>query len=112
MDIQPVNKGHILIVPKKHDALISKMKKKEIGELMRIANKVNNAIRKSKVKCEGVNFLLADGEAAGQEIFHVHLHVFPRFKNDGFSLKFPKGYKNKSKRKELEKIANEIRACF
>ena len=41
-----------------------------------------------QLRCEGVNFLLADGEAAGQEIFHVHLHVFPRHAGDGFELRF------------------------
>ncbi|HET7094011.1 MAG TPA: HIT family protein, partial [Thermomicrobiales bacterium] len=44
------------------------------------------ALRSSGVRCEGVDFFLADGEAAGQEIFHVHLHVFPRFPGDGVHL--------------------------
>ena len=46
--------------------------------------RVAAALRASDIQCEGVNFFLADGEAAGQEIFHAHLHVFPRFKGDGF----------------------------
>jgi len=60
------------------------------------------------VKCEGVNLVLADGEAAVQEVFHVHLHVIPRFKGDGFSIKFGRHYSLKPDRKELGRIASEI----
>ena len=108
MDIQPVNKGHILIIPKKHAELISEMDSENIGKMMVIGGKISSAVRKSKLKCEGINFLLADGEAAGQEVFHVHLHIIPRFKNDGFGFKFPKGYEDKPKRKELDKVAKKI----
>lgn len=85
------------------------MSEKSIGKMMIIGEKINKAIRESKIRCEGINFFLADGEAAGQEVFHVHLHVIPRFKNDGFGFKFPKGYKNKPERKEIEKTAKKIR---
>src|SRR5262249_857015 len=60
----------------------------------------------SGLKCEGVNFFLADGEAAGQEVFHVHLHVLPRFAGDGFGLRFGPHYANKPKRRELNEIAD------
>ena len=95
MDIQPVNKGHILIIPKKHTELISEMDPENIGKMMILGEKISTAVRKSKLKCEGINFLLADGEAAGQEVFHVHLHIIPRFKEDGFGFKFPEGYEDK-----------------
>ena len=108
MDIQPVNKGHILVIPKKHSELISGMDEKSIGNMMVIGAKINSAIRKSKIKCEGINFLLADGKAAGQLVFHVHLHVVPRFKNDGFGFKFPEGYEKKAERKELDELAKRI----
>jgi histidine triad (HIT) family protein len=61
------------------------------------------------VKCEGVNFFLADGEAAGQEVFHVHLHVFPRYSGDGFGLKLPADYHERPLREELNEIAQRIR---
>src|SRR3989338_11265141 len=108
MDIQPVNKVHILIIPKKHAELISEMDSENIGKMMVIGGKISSAVRKSKLKCEGINFLLADGEAAGQEVFHVHLNIIARFKNDGFGFKFPKGYEDKPKRKELDKVAKKI----
>ena len=76
---------------------------------MILAGKINSAIRKSKIRCEGINFLLADGQAAGQSVFHVHLHVVPRFKNDGFGFTFPKGYENKPDRNELGRLAKKIK---
>jgi len=112
MDIKPVNKGHVLIIPKKHSKLVSEMNKEALGKMMIVAEEINAALRKSKIKCEGVNFFLADGEAANQEVFHTHLHVIPRFKNDGFGFKFPKDYENKPERSELEKLAEEIKKNF
>ena len=108
MDIQPVNKGHILIIPKKHTELISEMDPENIGKMMILGEKISTAVRKSKLKCEGINFLLADGEAAGQEVFHVHLHIIPRFKEDGFGFKFPEGYEDKPEKNELDELAKKI----
>jgi histidine triad (HIT) family protein len=71
--------------------------------------RVAAALRTCGVRCEGVNLFLADGEAAGQEVFHVHLHVFPRFAGDGFGLKFSPKYFVLPLRSELDNIAREIR---
>jgi histidine triad (HIT) family protein len=61
--------------------------------------------------CEGVNFFLADGEAAMQEVLHVHLHVFPRFRGDGFGLKFsPEYYTRRPERTQLNEIAATLAA--
>jgi histidine triad (HIT) family protein len=110
MDIHPVNKGHILVIPKKHIELISELDEKTSGKMFVLAGKINSALRKSGVKTEGVNYFLADGEAAGQEVFHTHLHVFPRFKKDGFGLKFPEGYRvDLPERNELDILAESIR---
>lgn len=109
MDIKPVNQGHILIIPKRHSELVSQMKLKDLSKLIIIGEKINASIRRSNIKCEGINFFLADGEAAGQEVFHVHLHIIPRFKNDGFGFTFPKGYENKPTKKILDSIAKKIK---
>ncbi|WP_430378158.1 HIT family protein [Streptomyces sp. B1-3] len=50
------------------------------------AHQLGRALRRSGLRCEGVNLFLADGEAAFQEVFHVHLHVFPRFTGDPFRI--------------------------
>ncbi len=61
------------------------------------------------MRCEGVNLMLADGEAAFQEVLHVHLHVIPRFKGDGFGFKFNEGYHTLPERGEIEEVAVRIR---
>jgi len=109
MDIKPINKGHVLVIPKKHFELVSEMDKTDIGKMVVVAEEINSAIRKSEIKCTGINFFLADGETAGQEIPHVHLHIIPRFSGDGFGFKFPDNYENKPPREELESLAKKIK---
>ena len=74
--------------------------------------RVAAALRTCGVHCEGVNLFLADGEAAGQEIFHDHLHVFPRFIGDGFGLKFSANYFVLPSRADLDDIAKGIREAM
>jgi histidine triad (HIT) family protein len=111
MDIHPVNEGHILIIPKKHVELAIDIDDETSGKMFILAKKINTALRKSGVKLEGVNYFVADGEAAGQEVFHAHLHVFPRFKNDGFGLKLPEHYRKiLPERNTLDQLAEKIRS--
>jgi histidine triad (HIT) family protein len=112
LDIQPINLGHTLIIPKKHAELIAELEDELVGEIFKVAKKINIALRKSEVNCKGINFQLADGESAGQEVPHVHVHVIPRYKDDGFGLKFPLNYENKPSKEELENIAEKIRKSF
>ncbi|QQR83924.1 HIT family protein [Candidatus Peregrinibacteria bacterium] len=109
MDIQPVNPGHVLVIPKKHAESVAELDDETMGALNVVCKKVNQALRKSDLKVEGVNHFLADGEAAGQEVFHVHFHVFPRFANDGFGLKFKEDYANLPPRSELDAAAGKIK---
>ena len=110
LDIQPVNQGHVLIIPKQHRELIAELDNETLGKMIALANRINQAIRESDIKSEGINLFLADGEAAGQEVFHVHLHVIPRFKDDGFGFVFPDGYKNKPQREELDLISEKVQS--
>lgn len=109
MDIQPINPGHLFISPKKHIEFISELDEELGAHIFKVVMKLSNALRKSGLKCEGINIHLADREVAGQEIFHVHLHVIPRIRGDGFGLKFDKSYFELPERKELERAANMIR---
>ena len=77
--------------------------------MFEMAGRLASALYRSGVKCEGVNFHLADGEVAGQEIFHVHLHVYPRYAGDGVGLRMGPRYGAMPKREELEKLAAAIR---
>jgi len=110
VDLFPVNEGHLLIIPKYHAPSMKDVDVNTLQHIMALAAKMNEAIRASKYPCEGVNLLVADGEAAGQEVFHFHLHVFPRFKGDGFGFKYDKS-KNfiQSKRERMDEIAAELK---
>jgi histidine triad (HIT) family protein len=108
MDIQPINPGHALVVSRRHAPNLADLNEEEGAQIFRVAQRVAAALRKCGVRCEGVNFFLADGEAAGQEVFHVHLHVFPRYSGDGFGLKLPADYQDRPPREELNEIAQRI----
>src|SRR6266699_1012760 len=68
------------------DVVLADMDEETGMHLFRVTMRLGNAIRKSGVRCEGVNLFLADGEAAFQEVFHLHMHVFPRFEGDTFKI--------------------------
>ena len=108
MDIKPVNYGHVLIVPKKHIVYLAELDEDTGVELFKVTMKIAQAVRHSEVKCEAVNLFLADGEAAGQEEFHVHMHVIPRYEDDRFTLQID--YPPRPTREELDKIAERIRS--
>ena len=109
MDIQPVNPGHMLVVPNVHAATLADLDPEIGGHMFRVAQQVAQALRASEVKCEGVNFFLADGAAAMQDVPHVHLHVFPRYWGDGFGFTFAADYFVKPDRSELKRTAEAIR---
>jgi len=109
MDIRPVNAGHLLVVPIRHAAYLADLDANAAADLMRIGHSAAAALRASGLPCEGVNLFLADGEAAMQEVFHVHLHVIPRFRGDGFGLKFsPEYYTRRPERSQLDEIAGTL----
>lgn len=112
MDIQPINPGHLFISPKKHIESISELDEELGAHMFKIAIKMADALRKSGLKCEGINVFLADGETAGQEIPHIHLHVVPRIGGDGSGFKFSGRYFELPKRKELEQTASLIRKAL
>jgi diadenosine tetraphosphate (Ap4A) HIT family hydrolase len=111
MDIQPVTAGHLMVVPKRHAAELADLTETESDALLRVARRAAAALRRSGLRCEGVNLFLADGEAAGQEVFHVHLHVLPRFAGDGFGLRFPPDHAVRP-RDELDATAARIRETW
>lgn len=82
LDIAPVNKGHALVVPKKHYSDLLDLPDKEIASLFRAAKKVSDAVMKG-VGCQGFNLGMNNGKAAGQLVMHAHLHIIPRLDGDG-----------------------------
>ncbi|MFD9195771.1 HIT family protein [Streptomyces phaeochromogenes] len=86
MDLQPVTPGHLLVIPKAHAVGLEDLQEDVGVQVWKVAHQLGRALRRSGLRCEDVNLFLADGEAAFQEVFHVHLHVFPRFKGDPFRI--------------------------
>lgn len=109
LTIQPINPGHLLVVPNRHAASLAELEPQTGARMFQAAQLLAAALRGSGVRCDGVNLFLADGEAAMQEVFHVHLHVVPRFKDDGFGLRFPPTYEQVPARSALEQVAAAIR---
>jgi histidine triad (HIT) family protein len=111
MDIQPVNPGHALVLPKPHARRLADLDDPAVAGLFLAAVKTAAALRKSDVCCEGVNLFLADGEAAGQDVDHVHVHVVPRFEGDPFRIEREGGWEQRP-RAELDDAARSLRSAW
>jgi histidine triad (HIT) family protein len=109
MDVKPVTPGHVLVIPREHVAGLADLSPDIGGHLFQVGQKIAAGLRKSQIRCEGINFFLADGAVAFQTVFHVHLHVIPRYKGDGFRLMFGPNYNNLPDRSELDRLANDLK---
>jgi histidine triad (HIT) family protein len=112
MDIRPVNPGHVLVIPLAHAAELATLESDAGAQMFRIGQRLAGALRGSGVRCDGINFLLADGEAAGQEVFHVHLHVIPRHTGDGFGFRYGPDFGVLPDREVLEATARAVREAL
>lgn len=83
LDIGPVNKGHTLIVPKKHSTNIFDIENEELMQIMKVVKKLAPAVKKA-VNADGLNIAQNNGKAAGQIVMHTHTHIIPRYLDDGF----------------------------
>ena len=111
MDLAPIQPGHILVVPRAHAASLAELDPEDGARMFRVAQAAARSLRASGLRCEGVNFLLADGEAAGQDVFHVHLHVVPRFDGDGFGFRLPSDHAIRP-RSDLDAAAAALRRSW
>ncbi len=108
MDIGSVNPGHMLVAAKPHVENLQGMDEVLAGALFRSASRAARAIEKV-FGPEGISVYQANGAAAGQTVFHAHIHVLPRWENDGLTFSWP--VKNPS-REELERVAAQLRAAL
>jgi histidine triad (HIT) family protein len=108
MDINPATPGHLLVVPKRHAAYLADLDPADGAALFATAQRLATAVRDG-MDAAGVNLFLADGEVAGQEVFHVHLHVLPRRPGDGFGVRAQFEH---PERAVLEQHADLIRAAL
>ncbi|MFI9505999.1 HIT family protein [Nocardia sp. NPDC052566] len=109
MDIRPMTPGHVLVVPKVAARSLAELDPAVGGKLFQVGQRLAAALRASEVGCDGVNFFLADGVTAGQEVFHVHLHVIPRTAGDGFGLR---GRPTSPRRADLDYLASSIKGAL
>lgn len=107
LDINPMNFGHTLIIPKEHYPDFSSVPVKVMCEII-IAAKALAPALKIAVNADGYNLVVNNGEAAGQSVYHFHFHVIPRFNSD-FKMKLNlKKYSGSSISEYAEKIRKEI----
>lgn len=112
LDHRPVTPGHLLVVPNEHFVYLAELPDGLGEHIMRVGMRLADAIRLSSLPCEGINLFVADGEAAGQEVFHHHLHVIPRWANDGFDIRASSWDVPMPNRDDLDSNAASIRAAL
>lgn len=105
MDIGPVIKGHTLVIPKTCYDPITETPDDVLAHVMRIAKRVA-AAQMSELGADGVNLMQNNGAAAGQEVPHLHVHVIPRFENDGHQWNW--AAKSYDSPEELASIADRL----
>jgi diadenosine tetraphosphate (Ap4A) HIT family hydrolase len=105
MDIAPVTEGHALVIPKAHSSGLDGLDPDTGGRLFRVGQEIAAALRASDVPTEGINLFLTDGAVAGQEVFHVHLHVIPRTEDDDVVLGFER---SDPERERLDDLADAV----
>ena len=104
LDLGPASKGHALILPKEHYADLYELPEETAGEVMKLAKKMA-AQMTQRLGCEGFNLVQNNGELAGQTVFHFHLHLIPRYRDDGQKI----GWKpQEATQEELETIRAQI----
>lgn len=104
LDLGPATRGHALILPKNHYRNLFELPDEQAEKVMVLAKKMAVRIRE-KLHCDGFNLVQNNEEAAGQTVFHFHMHLIPRYKGDGQVIGWNPG---KPEDAELEEIRREI----
>lgn len=104
LDINPISKGHTIVIPKRHFSSLDEFPPELSDGLIRSLKKVSKALLIS-LQTSGFNIILNNGHIAGQVIPHIHFHIIPRFSNDGL-LKHPPS--KKMSHEELAKISQQL----
>jgi len=106
LDRFPATPGHVLIIPKRHAANIFELNETEAAALMPLAKRMAAQIQ-TTLNPIGLNLLQNNGKAAGQVVFHFHLHLIPRYENDnGFEITHPS---QDTPPEELQKMADKLK---
>ncbi len=105
LDVNPANKGHALVIPKEHYDNIYSMDADTASKIFTIATEVAKA-QKAELNPDGLNIVQNNGEAAGQTVFHFHMHVIPRYIKDNVNIKW---LPEKPEAEELEALSKALR---
>ena len=105
LDLGPASKGHALILPKGHWANIYELPDDVAGKVMVLAKKMATKMTEA-LGCDGFNLVQNNGETAGQTVFHFHMHLIPRYKEDGVGLTWTPG---KLSDEDKEEILSKIK---
>ena len=105
LDVNPANKGHALIIPKEHFDNIYSMDAETAAKIFTIATEVAKA-QKAELYPDGLNILQNNGEAAGQTVFHFHMHLVPRYIKDNVTMTWIPG---KADTEELSALSKALR---
>lgn len=109
LDIAPSHKGHTIVLPKYHAANLFELPDDIAAKALPVVKKIAAAI-KEETGCDGINILQNNGTAAGQSVFHLHIHIIPRFENDGILPVWPQGaYEDGEAAEVAEKIRKRIK---
>lgn len=104
LDLGPATKGHALILPKSHAANLYELPDEDAAKVLVLAKKMAVLMR-DKLDCDGFNLVQNNGETAGQTVMHFHLHLIPRYQNDGQKILWRPG---ESTQEELEAVRKQI----
>lgn len=85
LDKNPASYGHALVLPKEHYDNVYSMDEATSGKVFTVASKIARTM-KNELACDGVNILQNNEEAAGQTVFHFHMHIIPRYKGDSVNI--------------------------
>lgn len=105
LDVNPANKGHALIIPKEHFDNIYSMDAETAAKIFTIATEVAKA-QKAELNPDGLNILQNNGEAAGQTVFHFHMHLVPRYIKDNVTMTWIPG---KADTEELSALSKALK---
>ena len=111
MDIQPVNAGHVLVVPRQHHESLVDTPPELAMHLFEVSMKLASVIRKV-TNCDDMNIVVNSGKTAGQDVFHYHVHLIPRREEDGFDIPLPFGGSEMPDRTLLDAMAVQIIAAL
>jgi len=108
MDISPANRGHVILISKIHYENMFDLEAETAMRIITVAQKVARLL-KEELNCDGINILQNNGKAAGQTVFHFHMHVIPRFEGDKVTIDWDNlGYREGELKELGERLKSKL----